>query len=368
MTGLRSSTDQNVFLVHDHLAQRGGAERVVQTMSDAFGGCPIHTSVFSPDRTYGSFSGYDVRDMWFSQLPFIRSNHRWAFPLMAPGFRRLRSKAPVTLASTAGWAHGVRCTGRKVILWHSPPRWLYQQAEYLAPNSAVARAVGVMAPALRRWDRSAVESADRHLAVSTEIANRLQRIYDIEAEVLHPPMMLHAEPEPVDGLPGDFLLIVSRLMSYKNIHYVARAMQQLPHKNLVVVGSGPFREHLMAIAPRNMHFVEAITDGQLIGLYQRCEALIAAAYEDFGLTPIEAAAQGKPTVAFRAGGFLDTVEHGHTGIFFDTLDSAEIVAAIEKCVSTTWDEGLLRAHVERFSVERFQERLHQIVDEEVKLS
>lgn len=353
-----------VFFAHDHLAQRGGAERVVQTMSDALGGAVIHTSVYTPDRTYGVLQSYSVRPMWFSKLPGIRTNHRWAFPLMAPGFTMLRSDAPVTVSSSAGWSHGVRHKGRKVIYWHSPPRWLYQQSEYLAPSGLVARAVGAMSPALRRWDRRAVASADRHLAVSTEIANRLRRIYDVEAEVLHPPVTLDGAPIPVDNLPSRYLLVVSRLMSYKNVQHVMAAMEQLPHHNLVVVGSGPFARTLRERAPANVTFLEDLSDGQLVWMYRNCTALVAAAFEDFGLTPLEAAAQGRPSIALRSGGFLDTVEDGYTGVLFDTLRASDLVAAIEKCEARTWNPGLLRSHAERFSAGHFSARLQAVVAEE----
>ena len=141
-------------------------------------------------------------------------------------------------------------------------------------------------------------------------------------------------------------------------------MRRLPEHNLVVVGSGPYKQHLQAIAPANVHFVEGISDGQLVGLYRRCQALVAAAFEDFGLTPLEAASQGRPVVALRGGGFLDTVENGRTGVFFETLTTDAIASSIEKCLAMTWDEGLLRAHVERFSKERFTKRLVEIVEEE----
>lgn len=357
----------DVFLAHDHLAQRGGAERVAQTLSDAFDSIPIHTSVYAPGRTYDSLAGRDIREMWFSRAPGIRSNHRWAFPLMAPGFSWLRSDAEVTIASSAGWSHGVRASGRKIVFWYSPPRWLYQQAEYLGGGGVLPRAVGLMAPALRHWDRTAVQTTDRHLAVSTEIANRLRRIYNVEAEVIHPPMMVHASPKPLDELPEHFLLAVSRLMSYKNLQHVAAAMRKLPDENLVIVGSGPFRAHLEAIAPKNVRFIEGISDGQLVTAYQRCNALVAAAFEDFGLTPLEAAAQGKPVVALRSGGFLDTVENGTTGVFFDTLEVDAIVAAIQKCLTMTWDESLLRAHAEQFSEERFKDKMRQVVAEEAEI-
>lgn len=350
--------------VQDHIAQRGGAERVALSFLDALGINTVHTSVFAPERTYPEFAAVDVRPMFFSGFPLIRNNHRLAFPLMAPGFSSLEASEGVTFAASAGWSHGVRSSGRKVVYWYAPPRWIYQQNEYLGRGGWVARGVKLLTPILRAWDRRAVRSANRHLAVSNEVANRLKRFYNVDAEVIHPPITLDGPSSAVDGLRPGYLLIVSRLLSYKNVHIIAEAMERLPHLRLVIAGSGPFAHEVMRAAPENVSFIGSVSDGQLSWLYENCVALVAAAYEDFGLTPLEAAHFGRPSVALRAGGYLDTIEEGVTGQFFETLSTNDLVDAIEKTVAGTWSEGILRAHAARFSQERFVSRIRQVLDEE----
>lgn len=353
-----------VSFVQDHLAQRGGAERVALSLLKALDTNTIHTSVFVPERTYPEFGTVDVRPMVFSRLPAIRANHRLAFPVMAPGFSMLNATAPVTFAASAGWSHGARSRGRKIVYWYAPPRWIYQQAEYLGNKGWITRAVRLLTPALRWWDGRAVRSVDRHLAVSNEVANRLQRLYGITAEVVHPPITLDSPPAPVPGLAPGYLLVVSRLLSYKNIDLIVESMTELRHHRLVIVGAGPFEQRLRELAPDNVTFIGTVSDNQLSWLYANCTALVAAAYEDFGLTPLEAAHFGRPSVTLRSGGYLDTVEEGVTGHYFETLSTADLVRAIEKTVAGTWDSGVLRAHAARFSEEEFIRRIRRIVDEE----
>lgn len=353
-----------VALVQDHLAQMGGAERVALALVEGLGLTTLHTSVHAPERTYPGFAGIDVHPSFFSSFPLVRNDHRWAFPLMPLGFHLVRPRAEVVLAASAGWSHGVRAEGRKVVYWYAPPRWLYQQREYLSGSGIRSRAARASAPLLRAWDRRAVRTVDRHLAVSSEVANRLNRLYGVEAEVVHPPLTLNGSPRPLDGLDPGFLLVVSRLLSYKNVHVVADAMRHLPDERLVVVGNGPSEAKLRREAPANVQLVGRVSDDELCWLYANCSLLVAAAYEDFGLTPLEAASFGRPTVAFRAGGYLDTVVEGVTGHFFTTLALGEIARAIETARVMAWDSEILSTHVARFSLDAFVKRIDSIIEEE----
>ncbi|MEL6981442.1 MAG: glycosyltransferase [Actinomycetota bacterium] len=353
-------------LVQDHVAQRGGAERVGLVLLEALGTDTLHTSVYAPERTYPEFAAVDVRPRWFSRLPLVRRDHRYAFPLMPLGMGGIDAPADVLLTASAGWSHGVKATGRKVVYWFAPPRWIYQQDDYLGSRGWISRAVRAATPLLRIWDRRAVRSADRHLAVSEEVADRLRRFYGVEAEVVHPPLTLAGTPKPVDGIDPGYLLVVSRLLSYKHVHVVAEAMAQLPDRRLVVVGTGPFEDEIRRRAPDNVDFVGSVSDDELSWLYGNCAVLVAAAFEDFGLTPLEAADHGRPTVALRAGGYLDTIEEGRTGWFFESLAHDDVLPAIEKALATDWDPDALRAHAARFSNERFVALIQAIVEEEVR--
>ena len=359
----------SVAIVHDYLTQRGGAERVVLALAAAFPGAPVHTSLFEPDETYPEFSRLDVRTLPIDRVGLLRSHHRLALPLLAPSFSRLRLDVPVAVCSSSGWAHGARVDGRKVVYCHTPARWLYQTDRYLDGSSRWAAAsMSLMAPALRGWDRRAAATADRYLVNSHAVRSRVADLYGIDAEVVPPPVEVDpgGAAEPVEGIEPGFLLCVSRLLPYKNVDRVVEAMRLLPGLRLVVVGTGPQAGPISAAAPSNVTLLDHVGDARLRWLYASSTGLVAASYEDFGLTPVEAAGFGKPTAALRWGGFLDTIVEGSTGVFFDEPTPRLIADAIGALSTTPWDAGILTGHALGFGPDRFSHRLRQVVAEELR--
>ena len=357
-----------VAIVHDYLTQRGGAERVVLSMLRAFPEAPLYTSLYDPDGTFPGFRDADVRPLPLDRLAPLRRRHRLAFPLLAPAFSRLRVPGDVALCSSSGWAHGARAEGRKVVYCHAPARWLYQPERYLrGRRGAGSAALALLRRRLLEWDRRAAASADRYLANSTEVARRIRSLYGVEAEVLPPPPALDptGPARAVEGLEPGFVLCVSRLLPYKNVDAVVGAFERLPDERLVVVGSGPEGRRLAVEAPASVRFLSSVADDELRWLYGACAAHVTASYEDFGLTPLEAASFGRPSAVLRFGGFLDTVVEGETGVFFEAPEPEPIRAALVELRGRAWDEEALRRHAERFSEARFVERLRAVVAEEV---
>jgi glycosyltransferase involved in cell wall biosynthesis len=168
----------------------------------------------------------------------------------------------------------------------------------------------------------------------------------------------------VDGVRPGFVLCVSRLLPYKNVEAVTAAFRQLGDHRLVVVGSGPLAEQVLATAPANVTVLGTVSDAGLRWLYRSSIGLVAASYEDFGLTPVEAALFGKPTAALRWGGFLDTIVDGTTGVFFDEPEPELIARAVTRLTGSAWSAEALRAHAEQFSSERFVRRITEVVADE----
>lgn len=371
-----------VALAHDYATQRGGAERVALVMADAFPGAPLYTTLYHPEGTFPEFGPLDVRTSPLDRVGVLRRHHRLALPLLAPAVAATPIDADVVLASSTGWAHGFPTTGRKVVYCHAPARWLYQGDRYLGPSRGsgsgtapggmqrrvAAAALAVLAPALRRWDRRAALTADRYLANSTVTARAIREVYGIEAEILPPPpaMLPGGDETPVDGVEPGFLLCVARLLPYKNVDVVIEAVRRTPGARLVVVGDGPERaalEHRVRDLPR-VHLAGRVDDARLRWLYRHSAALVAASYEDYGLSPLEAAAFGRPSVVLRDGGYLDTVRDGVTGEFFDAPDPDLVAEAATRALDRTWDPAVLTAHADDFAAERFVSRLHAIAAEE----
>ncbi len=243
--------------------------------------------------------------------------------------------ADVVVASSSGWAHGFRTSGRTVVYCHNPARWLYQTDEYLggpAWRSPLGPPVLALRPLLRRWDRRAADGVDVYLANSRVVQQRIAATYDRDAELLPPPHGMDASapretvPELADWEPG-YALVVSRLLPYKNVDAVIEAVRGTGRR-LVVVGHGPEEARLRATLPDHVRLLGGLSDAQLRSAYAGAGVLVAASHEDFGLAPLEAAAFGVPTVALRGGGFLETVVEGRTGLFFDAPEPTAIATTL----------------------------------------
>jgi len=178
-------------------------------------------------------------------------------------------------------------------------------------------------------------------------------------EILPPPWTIQPDgPQAeISGVEDGFYVCVARLVPYKNVEAVVKAFAGLPGERLVVAGAGPEEERLRTLASPNVRLVGNANDAQLRWLYARCAATVSAAYEDFGLTPLEAAAFGKPSAVLRYGGFLDTVREGVTGVFFDRPEPALIRDAIHRLASSRFREETLRMHASLFSEAEFIARL-----------
>jgi glycosyltransferase involved in cell wall biosynthesis len=261
---------------------------------------------------------------------------------------------------------------------HAPARWLYQRDRYLSGDdgrsgvdrlrTAAARAaLGTLTPRLWRWDAAAAARADLYLANSTVTRDAIRAAYGIEAEIVPPPpaMMPAGDERAVPGVEPGFLLCVARLLPYKNVDVLVRAVQELGDRHLVVVGDGPDRARLERLgAGASVTFTGRVDDDELRWLYRSCSALVAASYEDFGLSPLEAAAFGRPSVVLGAGGYLDTVVDGVTGVHVATPDPQAFARGIEETGRTAWSEARLREHMRSFSQERFAARLHRAVTDQ----
>src|SRR6478735_7929883 len=348
-----SMTD-GVVLAHDYVTQRGGAERVALTMAEAFPGSPMYTTLYDPGSTFPEFADVDLRVSPLDRVAVLRRNHRLALPFLAPTVSRQRVVGDVLLASSSGWAHGYRGAERTVVYCYAPARWLYQTDRYLsgvdgttaaerARNAAAGAALGVLGGPLR---------ASRDA-------------YGIEAEIVPPPPALRAEgPEsPVEGLEPGFLLCVARLLPYKNVEVAVRAALAVDGPPLVVVGTGPDRERVERLAGDSgrVVFVGTVDDAQLRWLYRGAALLVAFSYEDYGLTPLEAAAFGVPSVTLGSGGYLDTVVDGQTGKYVEAPDARLATIAISQALATRWDREVLVRHARTFGHEAFVARLREIV-------
>lgn len=355
-----------VVIAHDYLTQRGGAERVVLTMLEAFPGARVVTTMYDADATYPEFAAHHVETCWPQRVPALRKDPRRALPVLAQAVsRHAVEDADVLLVSSSGWAHGFPTSAPKIVYCHTPPRWLHCKADYAMGLPVPARlALGALDPMLRRWDRRAAHTATRYLANSTMVQRRIHDAYGIDAGLLHPPVGLdvHGPQEPVPGLEPGFVLTIGRSRGYKNSTVVCEAVAALTDARLVVVGGLP---ETAGSWPDNLVGVRDISDAQLRWLYAHAAGLVGVSHEDFGLTPVEANAFGVPTVLLRAGGYLDSSVEGLTTVFVDAVEVEAVRDGIARLLEAEragdWDREAICRHADRFSAASFAAALRREV-------
>jgi glycosyltransferase involved in cell wall biosynthesis len=348
----------DVAIVHDYLNQFGGAERCVLEMARIWPGVRIYTSLYRPESTFPAFQGYDIRTSFMDALPVDRHFRALAplYPAAFAAFRPLRERVVIT--SSSGWAHGVRTSPESlhVVYCHTPARWLH-----VADRSGDGIKGRLSALALRplyRWDVGRARHVDGYIANSALVRDRIRRVYQRDAAVVHPPVEVSRfRPRP----RGERLLVVCRLLDYKRVDLIIGAANRTGI-GLDIVGVGPAMDSLREIAGPSVIFHGRLDDGEVTELMEDCRAVCVPGLEDFGMSPVEGNAAGKPVIAFGAGGALETVTDGVTGALFVETTVDAVVEAIRRADAIPTSPERLAQAAARFSPEVFRVRLAAAIE------
>ena len=353
-----------IAIFHDTLVQMGGAERVTEALLAALPGAALHTTLAAPGKLSAELRSRPIQATWMRHLPAPDRLYRHYFLLypLAVETADLR-EYDVVVSCCWGHAKGVRTRpdALHVCYCHTPMRWAWRYDDYVAREEmgAVKRLVlpWLIAP-LRRWDLRASTRPDFLIANSATVADRIRLVYSREATVIYPPIDLDrfASDEPL----GDSYLIVSRLTPYKRIDLAIEACNLLGRR-LVVIGDGPDRQRLQRIAGPTIEFLGRQPDTVVAQAAGACRALLFPGEEDFGIVPLEVNAAGRPVVAWKGGGALETVIDGRTGVFFGEANGRSMAEAIERCECLAWDPHQLRTHAAAFSRAVFIERIREFL-------
>jgi len=346
---------QDVALVHDYLNQRGGAERVVLELAAMFPRAPLYTSLYRQQSTFPEFAPLDVRTSFLDKLPVDR-RFRALFPLYPVAFRSFGAiDADLVISSSSGWAHAVHTSPRAfhAVYCHTPARWLYGEYITATTQPALIPFAGV----LRRVDRRAARRANLYIANSEVVRERIRQRYGCVAPIVYPPVDTERFTPSVRG---ERLLVVSRLLPYKRVDTVVDAASRAGI-GLDVVGTGPALVDLRRRAGPSVHFLGGLPDSEITELFQRCRAFCLPGAEDFGITPVEANAAGKPVVAFGCGGALETIEEGVSGVFFAEHSVDAFLDALDRCDAIAHTPDQIARHAERFSIRAFRDRLTAVL-------
>lgn len=352
-------------IVHDWFCNMGGGDKVAETFLDIMPDSPVYTSCYLEKSLTPRLKSADIRVSFLQKfLHQKKDNHQRFLPLMPVAFESFDMNAyDIILSSSSCCAKGV-ITGPGAIhicYCHTPMRYAWEFfGEYTEDMKPLKRKIiGLLMSYIRIWDAISANRVDYFIANSNNVAKRIWKHYRRKATVIYPP--IDTEYFTPGREDGDFYLCVSRLVKYKRIDLAVQACNRLK-ASLVVIGQGAEYERLKKMAGATLKILGRQPDDVIREYYRRCKAFIFPGEEDFGMTPLEAQACGRPVIAYGKGGALETVIDGKTGIFFEEQTVESLIQGMKKLDGIKIEKSACRENAERFSVQTFKENLREEIE------
>lgn len=350
-----------IAFVNDYLNQFGGAERVLKSLCELFPEAPIYTLFYDAKATHNIFEGREIRTSFLQKIPLSKTHHRF-FPLLMPmAVEQFDFKNyDIVLSVASSFAKGVitHPHTKHICYCLTPPRFLWDSSQKFVEEFRYPWLVKKILPPfvsyLRLWDKEASHRVDKFIAISDFVKARIKKYYLKDADVLYPPV--DVSKFKVGASEGKYFLMAGRLVTYKRFDLGVKAFNKLTLP-LKVVGTGVELKNLKKIAGPNIEFLEKVSDEELADLYTNAKALIFPQEEDFGIVPLEAMASGRPVIAYRSGGAVETIIDGKTGIFFDEQGEEAIIDAVNKFSKMKFNPSLCRQQAEKFDTKVFRKRI-----------
>ncbi len=356
-----------VALVHEHLAQDGGAERVVRVMQRLYPKAPLFTLVYNPERAHPAFRDTDIRTSFIQRLPGGVQHYQWYLPLMPTAVEHYDlASYDLVISSASALAKGVIAAPHAlhICYLHSPTRYLWNDSlEYvrsLRYPRLMKAVISRHLTGLRQWDWLAAQRPTELIANSRAVQQRIMTYYRRPSNVIYPPVEL--ERFSISPQIDRYYLAGGRLVPYKRLDLVVQAFNRLGLP-LKIFGTGPSLRDLQSMAKPNIEFLGRVPDEHMNELYSRAIAYINPQEEDFGITVVEAMATGRPVIAYGRGGALETVKPGETGTLFHDNEWEALADTVIRFRPEQFDPNKIRAWAETFKVERFSDQLRQHVDQ-----
>ena len=356
----------NIALVHDWLNQLGGAEDVLENFVSMYPDSPVFTSLYWQKKMPTHWQDWDIRTSFIDKLPFSHQKQQLYFPLYPFAFEQFDfSSYDVILSNKSGFCHGVISGPETMHVCYclTPTRYVwryFQYAEQEQLGKSTRLALAPFLTILRQWDRLAADRVDHFIAISEEIRRRIAKVYRRESTIIYPPVET-TRFEPSNRVE-DYYLFVGRLVPYRRLDILIEAFNKMK-RPLRIAGSGRDRERLEALAGPTIEFFGRVPDEDLPDLVARCKAFMFPGEEDFGIAPIQANAAGRPVIAYAAGGALETVIPGKTGMWFTEQTPQSIIEAVESFDAHLVNDAEIRHHAEQFDTAVFQQKMQSFIEQ-----
>ncbi|EKE18903.1 MAG: hypothetical protein ACD_9C00201G0001 [uncultured bacterium] len=357
-----------IAFVHDYLVQYGGAERVLECLTELYPYAPIYTILHNKEAMHGLFEDKRIYTSYLQKFPFARKWHR-VFPLlMPPAIEQFDfSSYDIVVSDSSSYAKGI-ITGPETVhicYMHTPMRYAWDDCQKYTRDFYFPRYIKKLIPFamnyIRIWDKVSADRVDLFIANSNFVARRIKKYYQKDSCVIHPPVDVKNFSVSKSKSEKKFFLMVGRLIAYKRHDIAIEAFNKMKIP-LKIIGRGPELKRLRKIAGPTIEFLGRVEDQELKKYYAQCQAVIFPQEEDFGIVAIEALASGKPLIAFRGGDIPEHMEEGTMGVFFDKQSPEAIVDAMEKFEQSSFDSDYIRSKVLKFDREIFKEKMKSFIE------
>lgn len=351
-----------VAITADWMSNVGGGGRVLTQLHSMFPDAPVYTTISDAATLPPEMRKWDIRTSFLQKVPFARRHYQAFLPLMPLAFEQFDLREyDLVISTSSACAKGVitRPDAVHICYCYTPCRYIWDLYHDYTRGKRSRALVAPVAHWLRIWDRLSADRVDHFVALSREVAGRIRRHYRRESEVIYPPVDVD-RIRPNGKAPEDFYLVVSRLVEYKRIDLAVQAATRLGRR-LVVVGEGPMRSRLEAMAGPTVEFRGHLADEEVADLLARTRGFLFPGLEDFGIAPVEAQAAGRPVVAFARGGAAETVLHGTTGVLFHEQTVEGVMEGMRALDRLRIDPASCRRNAERFRASIFREQLLEAV-------
>jgi glycosyltransferase involved in cell wall biosynthesis len=364
-------------IVHEWLVNYAGSEKCVESFINIWPDADVFTLVdfLNDEEREIILKGKHAKTSFIQHLPYAEKQHRKYLPLFPKAIESFNlANYDLIISSSHSVAKGVKTKKNQlhICYCHSPMRYAWDEADYYLSEANLnkgfkGKLAKIVLNYLRKWDLKSAKNVDYFIANSYHIAKKIKRIYNRDSNVIYPPVDVNKFPLVTEK--EDFYLTASRLVPYKRIDLIVDAFAKMLDKKLVVIGSGPDKEKIMAKATPNIDVIGYQNFETLKDYMQKAKAFVFAAEEDFGIIVVEAMACGTPVIAGNYGGTAESVINGVTGILFPDQKVESIVEAVKKfdIIAHSINYSAIRSHSEKFSRENFERNIKNFVDEKARV-